>query len=694
MSTIQFLAFNFSDRIATCDMERDLHLVRMATLDMFELATIIYCLENGMSKTLLARRFGKSRSWMYSLTKRDLRTVFPNEESRVWFETGVKARQMLAELQENHSRSQNADTFVDVANALWEASRIKREAKKEQKWRRIQNLVQYRSIREEEEKGQPDEWEEEEKKDDDPVEGQPVSHLILANMMRNSTRKGSNNYRYTNETLKFAYILRSYSAVCYDYLRSALPLPSRQLLSSKYRIVERELEASYENYESLDTLLLSYFGRSPLSSESERFQCSLSIDAFSIAFFEKDKSNNIPEQTTDRMSESLTGKIEAQVSQFIDDGVIEDSEEECQNSTEVGSQEAPQGSDSGSREGCNNVFLIVLNPFRWELPSVVLTALPWRSGHADSQIVTIILNIVEKLRVFYNIDVRVIGSDGDSGYNCLHQALYDVWSKKRKKDFFAIFNMIAAKASVPVKVGDLHYQLRAFPVADPLHACKVARARFLDHAIYLTPSVSLYSEKYTWLANEKWFTDRSQLARMSDFYALSMFSARTIITCCEKREYELAIYLWPWAALMAVIRVPFLTLDCRMSLLHSSFMLFQFFLNQMVDGVFTATNIRLRYQAGCEGVTFFDKSYLTRVMHLVLALYEEMVNGGYKLRLACFGSHINENIIGRIRVSCHGNPAFTVVKRVLAKAEVRRVMQAELGIEHNVRGRDNLGAPN
>ena len=128
-----------------------------------------------------------------------------------------------------------------------------------------------------------------------------------------------------------------------------------------------------------------------------------------------------------------------------------------------------------------------------------------------------------------------------------------------------------------------------------------------------------------------------------------------------------------------------------MSLLHSSFMLFQSFLNQMIDGVFTSTKIGLRYKDGCRGLTFFDKSYLLRVIHLVLALYEEMVNGGYKLRLACFGSHINENIIGRIRVSCHGNPSFTVLKRVLAKAEVRRVMQAELGIEHNVKGRDNLG---
>lgn len=142
---------------------------------------------------------------------------------------------------------------------------------------------------------------------------------------------------------------------------------------------------------------------------------------------------------------------------------------------------------------------------------------------------------------------------------------------------------------------------------------------------------------------------------------------------------------------MAAIRVPFLTKDCRMSLLHSSFLLFQFFLNKSLDGTFKGSNITVQHRKGCKGITFFDTSYLKRVMHLIFAIYDEMVNGGHKLRLACFGSHINENIIGRIRVSCHGNPTFAVIRRVLAKAEVRRVLQSEIGTEHRVRGRDNVG---
>ena len=108
-------------------------LAGMATLDVFEVATIVYCLGQGMSKTLLARRFKKSVSWMYSLAKRDLSTVFPNEESQVWFETGVTAQQMLTDFREGLRQSQIEDPCSDVANAFCEASRIRRAEQKEQK---------------------------------------------------------------------------------------------------------------------------------------------------------------------------------------------------------------------------------------------------------------------------------------------------------------------------------------------------------------------------------------------------------------------------------------------------------------------------------------------------------------------------------------------------------------------------------
>ena len=81
--------------------------------------------------------------------------------------------------------------------------------------------------------------------------------------------------------------------------------------------------------------------------------------------------------------------------------------------------------------------------------------------------------------------------------------------------------------------------------------------------------------------------------------------------------------MWPWTALLSVIRVPFITIDCRLSLLHSSFLMFQFFLNETLDEIFKGTGIQVRYQKGSKGIIFSETSYLIRVIHLIFALYEE-----------------------------------------------------------------------
>lgn len=481
-------------------------------------------------------------------------------------------------------------------------------------------------------------------------------------MMQNLSRRSRCSWRFNDDSVKFAYVVRSYSAVCYDYIRKVLPLPSRTLLSRKFGPVQKTLERNLARPECLDEIILGYFDRFPLSSNKEWLQCSLSIDAFSINILQKQNKPVIEGQPVS----AIDGEAEVQVMQ-------------CDGSEE----------EDAADEACTNMFLIVLNPFRWELPSVILSVFPWKNGHADPAIVTILLDIVQKLKS-YNINVRVIASDGDSGYACLHKPLYKVWAAKRKRDFFRIFNLLSQTGNFSVTIVDRTFNIGAYPVADPLHALKTARSRLLWHVVYLTPTVSISTGELEW-PHEKWFTDRTQLGKMNDFYAISMFSPETFIRCCQNRWFSMALYVWPWLALIMVIRLPFLSLDCRKSLLHSSFLMFQHFLNEMTDGAFKETDIQIRYRKGCLGVTFFETWYLTRVIHLILALYGELLEGGHHLRLAAFGSHVNENMIGRIRVSCHGNHKADVIMRAISKCEVRRLLQWELGIEHTVRGRDNTG---
>ena len=504
-------------------------------------------------------------------------------------------------------------------------------------------------------------------------EDEKLSSVILNNLTQNSQQKHKNRWRYHPIVLKFAYILRSYSAVCYEYLRKVLPMPSRQVLATRYRPVERRLEESHQSFNGLDYIITSYFDRHPLPVMNEPLTCTISIDAFSISVFER-KAVQL----------SCIG-MACDLPAFIP-------EEPTNEKVEIGIDLAEGDDGSGScslQEKCDSIFLVVLNPLNWTQPSAVLSAFSWKNGHADRDIVRLLLECIARLKD-YNIEVCALASDGDTGYSCLHNAFAGLWRDKKEKDFFDIFNRICLKGCYKVHIDKTLFTVRAFPIADPLHALKIARSRVLEHTIYLAQGIAVSSASFHIFEDQGWYRERTQLAKLSDFNAIMMFSPETILECLEHNEYSAASYLWPWVALMMVIRVPFLSLSCRCSLLNAAFNMFQFFYNQDLKKDFGQLKVSVRGKDN-DGVCFFEPSYLLRVLHLILCMYNILVNHPHQLRLSALGSHINENIIGRIRVGSHGDPRFETVMRVIAKAEVRRILQGELGVDYAVRGRDNVG---
>ena len=137
----------------------------MATLNDYELAIIIYCAQQGVSKSLLGRRFRKSRFWMHRLTQRDLYTVFPDDSSAIWFESGVRAQQLVDDFQQSVFKPATehvppAGSSEPTRTPLAELAMHKRREKEERDAQRIKNLLQYlnvdRSTEEEEE--EEDRW--------------------------------------------------------------------------------------------------------------------------------------------------------------------------------------------------------------------------------------------------------------------------------------------------------------------------------------------------------------------------------------------------------------------------------------------------------------------------------------------------------------------------------------------------------
>ena len=607
---------------------------------------------------------------------------YPDPSWVMHFRLGVRAEKMARALRYvEPDRYRNVSTQVDFTmqsteehkerQSLCAYSLAKRTHDKQMKEERRERLKRnLENLRENHEQGD-DEVPEECAEDTCEID-EPLSTKILENIAQNLQRKKTGR-RYPQAVIDFCYILSRYSMVAYNVLRSVLPLPSRQTLSNKYRRLEQNLMSMYENEGLTHELLMRYFDRAPMCSECEEIQCTIAVDAFSINLFSsqvkqlREISNTLEYENKQSVNQILN-EVEAEMSQT-------DEEQE-------------------RVRLFNNCFLVMLIPFRWDRPPLTISVFPAESGSVNASIIRRIFRIIDVCSKF-NIRVRAISSDRDPGYSCIHKPVSKLWYLKRNESFEDILEVFQRIRNLKFKLKDGKELLRlnAIPIADPLHAAKIARSRVLDKRVFLCPTslLSVSAKDFAVFEEEDWFSDQRRIARMSDYHAIEMFSPRVLRRLISDGGYPAAIYMWGWTALMMVIRVPFFSIETRLSLLLSSFHMFRMFLNQSLDNKFDGTNVYTRFQDGCDGVTFYETQYLTRVIHLIFAIYIELSTDGRMLRLSAFGTHANENAIGRARVSAGGTNNYDVFQRHFAKCEICRHLEHALGIIKLTRTRDTIG---
>ena len=259
----------------------------MAALSDFDAAVITYCAKNGVCLSSLARHFGKSRKWVSYLSKRDYNKAFPNEPSFLWFQAGIRAADLISRLKPWRPEepatqlvTAKSDRYAELQESL-KTWRLRQRMLLSARMRRLlpfflpdgcspaKHLCEGNDTEEEEDMGCEEEDDTEEyedrdkgyeKEDDTERENEEedveprnnhcltddsvpvgVSQSILENMMQNLSRRSRCSWRFNDDSVKFAYVVRSYSAVCYDYIRKVLPLPSRTLLSRKFGLFKKPL---------------------------------------------------------------------------------------------------------------------------------------------------------------------------------------------------------------------------------------------------------------------------------------------------------------------------------------------------------------------------------------------------------------------------------------------------------------------
>ena len=221
-------------------------------------AIIRYCFSNGISARDLAQKYNRTAMRIYQIQWQPESEIFPSEDARSWFLAGIEA---------GNSLRQPQDDLQKPTNPLLQARQERCKLRQKLYCTRTKNLPIFRQQ-------EPDvALDEQNAIEDDDVDAeqrgdtQAVARVIIEDMLHNLSAR---RRRYDPAVIKFGYILRSYSAACYDYMRKVLPLPSRQVITARFKGVERRLTRSYELPGDLDYVMASYFDRHPLQDIAER----------------------------------------------------------------------------------------------------------------------------------------------------------------------------------------------------------------------------------------------------------------------------------------------------------------------------------------------------------------------------------------------------------------------------------------
>lgn len=194
------------------------------------------------------------------------------------------------------------------------------------------------------------------------------------------------------------------------------------------------------------------------------------------------------------------------------------------------------GLDRPNKMSKSFVFLFYLQPLNPLLKCIPIHIFPKESGSANDVIVEIVNNIIEQLKLM-GIIVKIVATDGDTGYN---KKSYETFSK-----YISIFE----KYGFLKTIENIIYTDDVLWISDFLHIIKLARKRLIQCNVTVKNSVEhVFSNRTieSVLNLGSVLTDESSNGFMKDFYPLKLFNFENLNILLEAKLYDEYLYFLPF----------------------------------------------------------------------------------------------------------------------------------------------------
>ena len=308
------------------------------------------------------------------------------------------------------------------------------------------------------------------------------------------------------------------------------------------------------------------------------------------------------------------------------------------------------------RLGSNNVFLFYAMPLRCELKSFPVHVMPRAKGNAGPDVIETLKALKDKLRQ-NRIIVKYVATDGDSGYACLYDSMFETWKPVYLSSGLDEVGSAIDSCECPV-AGDL------------LHILKNARARLLGSSITLSLDGEFSFNAGSMneiLQIGHSLTDRSSKGKMRDRYALEIFSLDNFTKLAARSEWTMAFFILPYALWAAAVRYPKLSTQMRRELLNFVFDIFMYHLSN-IDNL-DRDNVS-QNRAENKVQYFCSRTQCIRTLNTLLVKLVELTKNPDNLAIGRIGTHGVECQFGIIRLLCHNKHSWKMIIRAFSKLTI------------------------
>ena len=328
----------------------------------------------------------------------------------------------------------------------------------------------------------------------------------------------------------------------------------------------------------------------------------------------------------------------------------------------------------------NHGFVFLLIPHDYRLPVKMAHLAAATSGAYNTEIAQIAESIHQ---VCQKSDLRVWlrATDGDPGTNSTHETFFNTHLRNKGANFAHLVEDIHDKLTMDKSLW--------IPITDPLHVMKNMRSRLLKYQIQLfafSPQVNA-DELRSALELGPVLNDTSQVGKMRDSYAVSLFTFKNVSHLMKSGRFVAACYLFPFACWIGVIYSQDIDLSLRLFLVELSFQLIRVYFGEFErlkeEGV-------VPKGSDGHGVTFATPQAAMRILNTLAAFGVALRFGDDNMRMDALGTHLVENAIGIARATSF-DPRYERIVTTYTHAEMRKVIAGKLGLTIHIPGRINHG---